>query len=169
MSDPDRGWLWAMLRRADSVTCFQRHDQALKHVNSPEISAKGRELWHLDTHSDLAGFDVHGKPPDLNEGTWLDHVLWPEAERLLWIHPDVAAAKTNGRGRCEGYFPNPFRARHPLWPIRRHCVRPRQLNDMDLPMRLVGACVILSKLWFETQEARRKAQQVYQQIRSEFT
>lgn len=169
MPDSDRRWLWAMLRRAASVACFPRHDHALKHINSPKIADEGREIWNLDTHSDLVGFDVNGRPPELNEGTWGDFIRWPKAERFLWIHPDVAAAKTNGRGRCEGHFPNPFRVCHPIWPVRRHCVRPRQLSDMDLPMRLVGACVILSKPWYETKAAQKDAQRVYQQVRREFT
>ena len=169
MSRNDQAWLFSMLKRAESVRCFKRHDQALAHVNSPEIAAKGRELWNLDTHSDLAGWDVSNTPPALNEGTWVDHVKWPNAERFLWIHPDPQAAKARGRGRCEGSFQNPFRTRHPAWPARRHCTRPRRLQEVDLPSRLIGACVILSRPWYETSEAKAKAVQVFNKIKQQFT
>ena len=169
MSPADQDWLWSMLRRAATVRCCRKHHQALDHINDPEIAADGRELWNLDTHSDLAGFNVHGNPPPLNEGTWVDHVRWPRAGRFLWIHPDAAAGKPMGRGRCEGYFSNPFRTKHPIWPVRRHCTRPRQLASMDLPGRLIGACVILSLSWYENEQAKASARKIYQKIGRQFT
>jgi hypothetical protein len=167
MNQADQTWLLSVLRRAASVRCFRRHDQALAHINSREMAAKGRELWNLDTHSDLAGWGI-SNPPELNEGTWVDHVKWPQAERFLWIHPDPEAAKASGRGRCEGEYPNPFRTKHPVWPVRRHCTRPRRLQEMDLPSRLIGTCVILSPPWYETKETKAKAVQMFNQIKQQF-
>ena len=168
MSPADQDWLWSMLRRAAAVRCYRQHDQALNHINDPRIAADGRELWNLDTHSDLAGYDPSGKPPRLNEGTWVDHVRWSRAERFLWIHPDTSAGRPLGRGRCEGYRPNPFRTKHPVWPVRRHCTRPRNLGSMDLPGRLIGACVILSPPWYETDNAKASASRIYKKIEQQF-
>jgi hypothetical protein len=155
ISKVEREWLFKVLARADSVRCYEKHDEALEHINSSEIAGRGVELWNIDTHSDLAGWDSSLKaPPERNEGTWSDHVKWPHARRFLWIHPDPSAGRLHGRGRCEGFGPNPFRTNHPIWPVRQHCTRPRSLTDLDLPGRLIGACVILSENWFENGPAQ---------------
>lgn len=69
-------------------------------------------LVNHDWHNDLAGYATgphslaskHGvaaRKPELNCGTWCDHVWWKDMDTFVWSYPTDECASPKGEGRCD--------------------------------------------------------------------
>ena len=126
-----------MLRRADSVASSNATTKHWNTSTAPNRGRRPRDLGRRIRTPTSLGLTSNGRPPELNEGTSLDHVCWPNAERFLWIHPDVAAAKkTNDAAAVKATFQTRS-GRHQFGPSAGivYC-QERKLSNMDLPVRL---------------------------------
>lgn len=111
------------------VGCFRGRDQCVAAFDHEAVLPHVSRYWNMcnvlinqDWHSDLSGYDLKGvrnryrKKPDINCGTWCDHVWWSNPELFVWGHPTVKCAEfPGGDGRCdeEGY--NAFDHGHTDW------------------------------------------------------
>jgi hypothetical protein len=79
-------------------------------------------LINQDWHNDLGGYDLSGmrtkfwKKPDMNCGTWADHVWWKNMDLYVWSYPNEEVARLpGGTGRCDCAAYNAFTHGHTDW------------------------------------------------------
>jgi len=78
-------------------------------------------LVNQDWHSDLGGYDLNGlkshywRKPELNCGTWCDHVWWRDMGLYVWGYPTAECAKPGGEGRCDDPGYSAFEHGHSDW------------------------------------------------------
>lgn len=81
-----------------STVLVREHHELLPHINKTRLS----RLINVDYHSDLAGFrNKRRKLPELNEGTWVDHVRWRNGSEFVWHCPNFKTCYVDGWGRCD--------------------------------------------------------------------
>lgn len=74
----------------------KHHHQLLPFINRNPAEV----LVNIDYHSDLSEDDF-GNPPELNCGTWVNHVRWREDSSFIWVCPSKKRCYRDGEGRCD--------------------------------------------------------------------
>jgi hypothetical protein len=110
------------------VTCFEGNNKCVAAFDHQSVLPHVSRYWNVcntlvnqDWHSDLGGYDLNGskcrywKKPDLNCGTWCDHVWWQDMDTFVWGHPTTDCAKPGGDGRCDDQSYNAFDHGHSDW------------------------------------------------------
>jgi hypothetical protein len=111
--DPDGAplsTLSAFLKRFPAIPTkvVRSHEELLPHANNTACST----LVNVDFHSDLGGNDPGRGPPEVGDGTWVDHVRWRDGGQFVWRCPSYKHCVTLCGGLCgfEGFY---YGRRHP--------------------------------------------------------
>jgi len=94
------------------------HHQLLPFVNKHRASI----LINIDYHADLCEDDrnKHNRIilPELNCGTWVNHVKWREQGTFIWVCPNKKDCYEQGEGRCDSerdVGTDPFKQKNNGW------------------------------------------------------
>ena len=91
----------------------KHHQQVLPFVNRH----KTKVLVNMDYHSDLCE-DDKGGPPELDCGSWVNHVKWRREGTYIWVCPNKTNCYEYGGGRCDSErdaSTDPFKNRNSGW------------------------------------------------------
>jgi hypothetical protein len=108
--------------------CFTNNERCVAAFDHHSVLPHASRYWdtcnvlvNQDWHSDLAGYSFNGlksryvKKPELNCGTWCDHVWWRDMNLFVWGYPTTNCAKLGGAGRCDDIEYDAFEHGHTDW------------------------------------------------------
>jgi len=129
----DLDFWWAMRSEVDEgfvdklVSCFQGN-QCVAAFDHHDVLPHVSRYWNVcnvlvnhDWHNDLGGYDLSGaktrywRKPELNCGTWCDHVWWDDMDLYVWGYPTAECSKPGGDGRCDDRSYSAFEHGHTDW------------------------------------------------------
>lgn len=99
----NRSFIKRVIGTGKDISVFMSHEQMLSDIEK----SGARKLVNVDYHSDLSD-NSNGILPELNEGTWVNHLSFCKEGEFIWIYPDINCYEENGR--CDS-DENPFSQR----------------------------------------------------------
>lgn len=96
------------------VTIVSSHERLLPDINSEKVSHVINMDYHSDLAEDVLVMDAHNsvrdrRLPNLDCGTWGNHIIWREDAKFTWIYPTKECVRKGFPGGYCHWYTNPFR------------------------------------------------------------